>query len=241
MATQEIIETFRNHGVQVEEDASSTQLVWLLREIGYESLWPIVEDFYGSTVDVVFVNKKMATLTTNYVLVDVFENNKTAIVMEDIEAAKVRATKIAESMWVGSSTRTDQELAETATGSDSSEDSGASTRKHDRGLKPLIESLVESNPKAKAAQIIEMVHESKPEAKDATIKVYYSQARNSLGLPSLGRRGRKSSGLYPAILKMVRDNPEISKDEVFTVASEKFGAKESTVNIYFGKAQKEVC
>lgn len=241
MATQEIVEVFRNHNIDIELGQSSTTLVRALRETDPETLWIVLEEFSnGEPIGMDCPNERMHILTLSYALVDVFENNKESVTQNDIDAARQRATKTAEALSTGSSTRPDEEATVDPVSNDAPAQAKKPKRKRDAGLRPMVESMLADNPKATPADVINAVLEQKPSAKESTIRVYYSQARKALNLPSSGKRGRKSSGLYPAILKMVRDNPEVSKEKVITMATKKFDAKENTALAYISKARKEI-
>lgn len=245
MAKQEIVETFRNHGVNIQADQSSTFLIRELRDTDPETLWLILEDFTDNKpIGMDSPNEKMHRLTLSYALVDAFENDRDSITQDDITAAHERAAKTAETMIRGSSTKPDPELV-SETGGDINTDTQTAQKprkksKRIKGLKEMVFSLVEDNPKAQSAEIVDMVQEREPAAKDGTIKVYYSQARKSLGLPTIGKRGRKSSGLYGSIKKLVQDNPDASKDEITEQAQKELDANPNTVAVYYGKARKEL-
>jgi hypothetical protein len=245
MPNQEIIERFRNHGVDIQADQSSTHLIRELRDTDPETLWLMVEDFSDNKpIGMNSPNEKMHRLTLSYALVDAFENDRDSIAQDNIDAAFERAAKTAESLKRGSSTLADADLV-SETGGDTTTSVQSSQKpktkgKRDTGLKPLIFSLVEDNPKAQAVEIVDMVQAKKPKAKDGTIKVYYSQARKSLGLPNIGKRGRKSSGLYGSIKKMVQDSPDASKEAITEQAVKELDANPNTVAVYYGKAHKEL-
>jgi len=243
MATQNIVEIFRNYNIDIQIDQSSTYLIRALSEIDVSTLWVILEEFtQGQAIGMQSPNETMHRRTLCYTLIDIFENDKETISQEDVDMAYNRAAKISETLAEGSSTRPDEveNNSEEADMSNGAQRAPAVSRKRDKGLMPLIKSLVADNPKATSAEIVEMVMKQKPNAKENTVKVYYSQARKALELPSIGKRGRKPSGLYAAVKKVVQKNPDADKNDIVSEVQKEHDAKKNTINVYIGKALKEL-
>ena len=193
MSKLQVVERLRNHGVMVEESDSDTKALRALREHEIEALWPIVEDFMQAPIGIDFANERMHSLTLSYAIVDAFHNGNDYIDQNAIDTAFKKAAAPADMMAIDGSTRPDPEREpDSITVSDDGSVQVKAKRKRDRGLQPLIEQLVQDNPNAQGAEIVEMVQRDKPDAVEGTIKVYYSKARKAMGLPTIGKRGRQA-------------------------------------------------
>lgn len=236
MARQEIIETFRNHGINITIDDSTQKLVQALKEETPDSLWPLVEDFSnGQPIGLIGCNELMHNYTLQYALVQAFKDDRDSITQADIDTAQDRAAKLAESMSKGSSTRAD-DAPEPPTFDDNGDTVAAPVkRKRDPGLYPLILSLVENNMKASPDEILTMVRETKPHVNESTAKVYYSKARGELNLPKIGKRGRKGTGIYGEIKQLIEANPDTPRAEMIERIVNQLGAKVGTAQAYYSK------
>lgn len=214
MPRQEIIEIFRNHGINITAEDTSGKLVGELKTQTPDSLWPLVEDFSnGKPIGLNGCNELMHSLTLQYALVEAFSNDRDSITQADIDTAQERAAKLAESMSRGSSTR-DDAAVEPIYDDEGEEVAAPVKRKRDPGLYPMILSLVEENMKATPDEILTMVRKSKPNVNESTVKVYYSKARSELNLPKIGKRGRKGSGIYGKIKTLIEANPDAERAEM---------------------------
>jgi len=241
MPSQEIVEIFRNHGVNITANDKSTKLVRVLKEENPASLWPILEEFTNNKpIGLDGCNERMHHYTLQYALVRAFEQDRTSITQEDIDAARQDAAKLAESLSTGSSIRADTVVENDDTDNTENTTKVAKTRKRDASLYPLILSLVESNMKATPNEILDMVKKSKPDVNESTAKVYYSKARNEFNLPKIGRRGRKNSGIYDKIKALIETNPAADRAEMIERIVNELGAKTGTAQAYYSKAMKEL-
>jgi len=243
MPSQEIVEIFRNHGVNITADDSSMKLVKALKEENPATLWPMLEEFTNNKpIGLDGCNETMHHYTLQYALVRAFEQNRDSITQDDLDAAREDAAKLAESLSHGSSTR-DDEIVQNDSENEDNQSNVAKpkkTRKRNRNLYPMILSLVEDNMKATPNEILEMVKERDPAANDSTVKVYYSKARNELNLPKIGKRGRKGSGIYDKIKALIEANPNVERAEMIERIVNELGAKVGTAQAYYSKAMKEL-
>lgn len=241
MPNQEIVEIFRNHGVNITADDTSMKLVKVLKEENPATLWPMLEEFTDNKpIGLDGCNETMHHYTLQYALVRAFEQDRTSITQEDVDAARQDAAKLAESLSTGSSTRPDAAIENDADNDAGTIAKPTKTRKRDASLYPLILSLVENNMKAKPDEILTMVKESKPDVNESTAKVYYSKARNELNLPKIGKRGRKGSGIYGKIKALIEANPNVERSEMIDRIVTELGAKVGTAQAYYSKAMKEL-
>lgn len=241
MPNQEIVEIFRNHGVNITADDTSMKLVKVLKEENPATLWPMLEEFTDNKpIGLDGCNETMHHYTLQYALVRAFEQDRTSITQEDVDAACQDAAKLAESLSTGSSTRED--IAESNVENDDSEHSTKpkKTRKKNPNLYPMILSMVENNMNATPDEILEMVKERDNSVNDSTVKVYYSKARNELNLPKIGKRGRKGSGIYGKIKALIEANPNVERSEMIDRIVTELGAKVGTAQAYYSKATKEL-
>lgn len=235
MVQQSIVETFRNHGIDIDNGDSSQKLVQALKKETPDSLWPLVEDFSkGKPIGLNGCNELMHSYTLQYALVAAFKDDRDYITQADIDTAQERASNLAESMSRGSSTR-DDDAVEPTLDDNGDEVAAPVKRKRDPGLYPMILSLVEENLKATPDEILAMVQKSKPSANESTVKVYYSKARGELNLPKIGKRGRKGSGIYGKIKTLIEANPDVPRAEMVERIVNELGAKVGTAQAYYSK------
>jgi len=244
MEKQELVERFRNYNVDIEATDSGIKLAQMLADETPDALWPMLEEFTkGKPIGMDCANEMMHSLTLRGALVKAFESGQDTITQEDIDVARERAAKTADSLSRNGSTRTD-----TPTVENDDDEAPASTgttvskpkRKKRLNLLPTIESLVEQNPKASPDEIYQMVLKREPTANESTVKVYYSKARNNLNLPKIGKRGRANSGIYDKIKAMVKANPETERAELIERIVNELGAKTGTAQAYYSKAKGEL-
>jgi hypothetical protein len=240
MANQEIVERFRNHGIDVQADMSLARVPAQLKEADPETLWLVLEDFTDNKpIGLNSPNENMHQLTLSYALVDAFENDRQVITQDDVDRAFERAAKFSESMVRGSSKKPDEPKDdETVSGSENVQ-KPAQKRKRSKTLMPNVKAVVSDNPKAETDELIELIQKREPNAKEGTIRAYISNARKELGL-STGKRGRKPSNLYPSIKTMVQDNPDATADEIVERAVNEIDCKPNTARAYYSKAKKEL-
>lgn len=243
MEKQELVERFRNYGIDLQPNDGAIRLSHALADEASDTLWPILEEFTdGATIGMDCANEMMHTLTLRGALVKAFEDGKDTITQDDIDAARERAAKTADGLRRNGSTRTDEPSTENA--ADDAENASSTVskpkRKKRKNLMPMIESLVEDNPKATPNEIYEMVAKRVPDANESTVKVYYSKARTNLNLPSIGKRGRKSSGIYGKIKAMVQDNPDTDRATIIDRIINELDTKTGTAQAYYSKAKKEL-
>ena len=243
MEKQELVERFRNYGVDIQATDGAIKLARALSDETPDTLWPMLEEFTnGQTIGMDCANETMHSLTLRGALVKAFESGQDTITQEDINAARERAAKTADSLRQNGSTRTDEPSTEND--ADDAENASSTVskpkRKKRKNLMPMIESLVEQNPKASPTEVYEMVAKRVPDANESTVKVYYSKARTNLNLPKIGKRGRKSSGIYDKIKAMVQDNPDTDRATIIDRIINELDTKTGTAQAYYSKAKKEL-
>lgn len=173
---QELIERFRNHGIDIQAHDPVSRIPSQLRETDPETLWLVLEDFSnGQPIGMDSPNEKMHQLTLSYTLVDALENDRESITQDDVDRAFQKAADMAESMVKGSSTKADDEPADNAPVASQSR---KARKKKDPDLAPFIRRTVEENPDATTDELIEMIQAVKTGPAVSTIRVYISKARN---------------------------------------------------------------
>lgn len=241
MSKQEVVEKFRNHGINVDIEDSATDALQALKDHNPDTLWPVLEDFTNGPIGLNFANEAMHTYTLSYALVNAFEQGKDSITQEDVDDAFDKAAKLADSLAPNGSTRADPD-GEAVEGEQNGEAVTRTVkRKKDNTLMPLIESIVQDNAKESNEAILSMVLEQRPNAKENTVRAYISKARSNLGLKVKGgKRGRKSSGIYEKIRDMIKANADMPRAELIEKIVNELDAKPGTAQAYYSKAKKEL-
>lgn len=241
MPNQEIIERFRNHGIDIDNFGAKSRVPEKLSQTDPETLWLVVEDFSeGKPIGMDSPNEKAHQLTLSYALFNAYESDSLTITQDDIDRAAERASGTMERMVKGSSTKADDAPVENDNGSIAAADA-PKKRKRSKTLMPNVEAVVKDNPDADTDELIELIQKREPNSAENTIRSYISKARTELGL-STGKRGRKPSKLYPTIKTTVQDNPDASVDEVGKLAESTLGKdiNPNTLLAYYNKAHKEL-
>lgn len=242
MERQEIVEIFRNHGIDIRENDASPRLAEALSSESPDTLWPLLEDFtHGKPIGMDCPNELMHSLTLRGALVKAFEENRDTITQEHIDAAREKYAKTANILRKNGATRTDDPVRETVEDENGELVAKPQKRKRDTTLMPLIERLVQEHAQKPNEDILSMVMEKRPAAKENTVRAYISKARGNLGLKSKGaKRGRANSGIYDKIKTLIQDNPETPRKEMIERIVNELDAKEGTAQAYYSKAKKEL-
>ena len=242
MEKQEMVEIFRNHGINIQANDSEARLAEELAGENPDALWPMLEEFtQGKPIGMDSPNEMMHTLTLRGALVNAFKECRDTITQEDVDAARDRAAKTANMLRRNGATRTDDPDYNTVENEDGETVAKPKKRKRDTTLMPLIERTVEDNAEKANEDILAMVMKERPNAKENTVRAYISKARSNLGLKVKGaKRGRKSSGIYEKIKGMIEDNPDTPRKEMIERIVNELDAKEGTAQAYYSKAKKEL-
>lgn len=242
MPNQEIIERFRNHGIDIDNYGAKSRVPEKLSQTDPETLWLVVEDFSeGKPIGMQSPNEKAHQLTLSYALFNAYENDELTITQEDIDRAAERAKSTMERMVKGSYSKADTPKTDDGDSSSETGSKPTKSRKRSKTLMPNVKAVVQDNTNAETDDLIELIQKREPQAAENTIRAYISKARKELGLAT-GKRGRKPSKLYPTIKSTVQDNPDATVDEVGEVVSKALDKEinPNTLLAYYNKARKEL-
>lgn len=229
----ETIEIFRNHGVELSNPSAYNELAEKLGELPNDELFNILEDFTGDETIGIKGDETLQSLTLSRALVEAFTKGKDSITQADIDAAQERAQKVAEGLS-GKTAESDKIESEAVT------ETPKPKRKRTGKLKPAIKKCVEDNPDAQSDEVVTMMTEQDSEVNPVTARMYYYQVRKELGLPTIGKRGRKPADTFDNLKSMLKDNLDKPKSDMVEKFVKEFGVTEGTASSYYSKAKTEL-
>lgn len=237
----ETIEIFRNHGLDVSKDIAQAELAERLGKLPNEELLTILDDFIGDENISVDTDETMQTLTLSRALVTAFKEGKNSITQADIDAASEHATRVSDDLSTPADT--DTPVVETPeTPVVATEDTQAPAPKPAKRitLKATIKDLVEHFPDAQSHEIVNMALEQDDSHNPTTGRMYYYQIRTELGMPTIGKRGRKPSDTFNNLKNILKDNLDKPKADMVTRFVDEFELTPGTASAYYSKAKTEL-
>jgi len=183
-------------------------------------------------------NSRVNNAILRYAIMGAFENNRDSITSEDLQSAHDRAVTLITRNGTLAESSFNEDAPQHTLEPSSDAPQPTAKRKRNPNLYPSIRRMVEASPDAEKDTIVQQAMD-KYGAEDGTATNYYYKARKELGLKNNGKRGRKSSNLYPMILELVKNNLDKSRKELVALAVEE-DVKPATANVYVGKALKEL-
>ncbi len=213
--------------------SSLIRLPHSLADLHLGELKAIVESITDADIPV-HDNDRVNSMTMRYAIVDAFKDGRDVISNYDLSLAQQKAINTAQK---NGSLNGASSLGGVSTLSETSETaSNAPKRTRNRNTYPSIKRLVENAPEASKDEIVEQAIEQL-NVSDTTAVQYFYKARRELGMGT-GKRGRKGSNLFPAMLELVREHGDThDRDDIVQMAIDK-GIKAGTATAYYYKAVK---
>lgn len=242
MSTTEILNKHGIHASNVEECAAA------LEDLKTEELTEIVGEFFEKNVPV-NGDETIQSLALKYALLAAFENGATSISPDEFDEAHQKAMKVA--VQIGDESETTESKSSKSSKASKSSKKETQTQEEEYSEEEeywssydIVQWLVENDPDAQRSDIIEQAAEY--EVAESTAGIYYYTARSELGLPPIGKRGRKPTGVHDQVAKLIKSmrgtakKPKVDRDTIKTAIAEEFDLAESTATVYYYRGLKNL-